>query len=91
MVTDTMTKPHNLIASDRVEGTAVRRPNARVASAVKDRVPPSPLLSARSRMRTYLIATTTISAHRMSESTPNTMSRVSGPFSTAAATATRNA
>ena len=27
MVTDTMTKPHNLIASDRVEGTAVRRPN----------------------------------------------------------------
>ena len=71
--------------------TAVRRPNARVASAVKDRVPPSPLLSARSRMSTYLIATTTISAHRMSESTPNTMSRVSGPFSTAAATATRNA
>jgi PRC-barrel domain len=27
MVTDTMTKPHNLIASDRVEGTAVRRSN----------------------------------------------------------------
>src|ERR1700712_527958 len=27
MVTDTMTKPHHLIASDRVEGTAVRRPN----------------------------------------------------------------
>jgi hypothetical protein len=27
MVTDTMNKPHNLIASDRVEGTAVRRPN----------------------------------------------------------------
>ena len=27
MVTDTMTKPHQLIASDRVEGTAVRRPN----------------------------------------------------------------
>jgi len=27
MVADTMTKPHHLIASDRVEGTAVRRPN----------------------------------------------------------------
>jgi hypothetical protein len=27
MLTDTMTKPHHLIASDRVEGTAVRRPN----------------------------------------------------------------
>src|SRR3954465_675299 len=27
MVTDTITKPHQLIASDRVEGTAVRRPN----------------------------------------------------------------
>src|SRR6476469_10474683 len=27
MVTDVMTKPHPLIASDRVEGTAVRRPN----------------------------------------------------------------
>src|ERR1044072_6657137 len=27
MVTDTITRPHQLIASDRVEGTAVRRPN----------------------------------------------------------------
>ena len=26
-MTDVMTKPHSLIASDRVEGTAVRRPN----------------------------------------------------------------
>src|SRR5471030_485467 len=26
-MTDVMTKPHQLIASDRVEGTAVRRPN----------------------------------------------------------------
>jgi hypothetical protein len=71
--------------------SAVRRPNARVASAVKDRVPPSPLLSARSNRSTYLIATTTISAHRISESTPSTMSRVTGPDSTAATTATRNA
>src|SRR4051794_36061299 len=27
MLADTVTKPHHLIASDRVEGTAVRRPN----------------------------------------------------------------
>src|ERR1700680_1190980 len=27
MMADVMTKPHQLIASDRVEGTAVRRPN----------------------------------------------------------------
>ena len=27
MASDVMTKPHQLIASDRVEGTAVRRPN----------------------------------------------------------------
>ncbi|WP_291557044.1 PRC-barrel domain-containing protein [Bradyrhizobium sp.] len=26
-MTDVMTKPHQLIASDRIEGTAVRRPN----------------------------------------------------------------
>jgi len=71
--------------------SAVRRPNARVASAVNDSVPPSPLLSARSSRSTYLIATTTISAHRISESTPSTMSRVTGPDSTAATTATRNA
>ena len=71
--------------------SAVRRPNARVASAVNDRVPPSPLLSARSSRSTYLIATTTINAHTISESTPSTMSRVTGPDSTAATTATRNA
>src|ERR1700694_2411531 len=27
MMTDVIAKPHHLIASDRVEGTAVRRPN----------------------------------------------------------------
>ena len=35
--------------------SVVRRPSARVASAVSDSVPPSPLLSARSRMSTYLM------------------------------------
>ena len=45
--------------------SGVRRPSARVASAVSDSVPPSPLLSARSRISTYLSVTTTISAHRI--------------------------
>ena len=59
----------------------VRRPSARVASAVSDSVPPSPLLSARSRISTYLRVTTTISAQTISDSTPSTMSRVTGPDS----------
>ena len=61
--------------------SGVRRPSARVASAVSESVPPSPLLSARSRISTYLIVTTTISAHRIIDSTPSTVSRVTGPDS----------
>ena len=64
--------------------SGVRRPSARVASAVSESVPPSPLLSARSRSRTYLSVTTMISAHRISDSTPSTMSRVTGPAPAAA-------
>ena len=71
--------------------SGVRRPSARVASAVKDSVPPSPLLSARSRISTYLMVTTTISDQRIRESTPSTVSRVTGPDSPAATTASRNA
>ncbi len=71
--------------------SVVRRPSARVANAVKESVPPSPLLSARSSNSTYLITTTMISAHRISDSTPSTMSRVTGPDSAAAFTASRNA
>ena len=71
--------------------SAVRRPSARVASAVSDSVPPSPLLSARSSRTTYFRVTTTISDHRISESTPSTTVRVTGPDSVAATTATRNA
>ena len=41
--------------------------------------------------RTYLSVTTMISDHRISESTPSTTSRVTGPDSVAATTATRNA
>ena len=68
-----------------------RRPSARVASAVSDSVPPSPLLSARSRTSTYLIVTTMTSAQTIIDSTPSTVSRVTGPDSAAASTATRNA
>ncbi len=42
-------------------------------------------------MSTYLSVTTTISAQRMSESTPNTASRVTVPPAEAAVTASRNA
>jgi CheY-like chemotaxis protein len=59
--------------------------------AVSDSVPPSPLLSARRRTRTYLAVTTTASAQRIKDSTPSTISRVIGPDSAAATTASRNA
>ena len=68
-----------------------RGPSARVASAVSDRVPPSPLLSARSKIRTYFRVTTTISDHRINERTPSTMFCVSGALPCAAITASRNA
>ena len=71
--------------------SGVRRPSARVASAISESVPPSPLLSARSRISTYFRVTTMISAHTMSESTPSTASRVTGPPSAAATTASRKA
>src|ERR1700675_2345054 len=47
-------------------------PTARCASAINARVPPSPLLSARSRITTYFSVTTTISAHRINDTTPST-------------------
>jgi hypothetical protein len=71
--------------------TSVRRPNARVASAVSDSVPPSPLLSARSRINTYLIVTATMSDQRIIDKTPSTVSRVSGPPAWAATAASRKA
>jgi hypothetical protein len=42
-------------------------------------MPPSPLLSARRTNSTYLTVTTTINAHRMRETTPNTISGDGGP------------
>ena len=59
----------------------LRRPNARCPSAIRDSVPPSPLLSARNSSSTYLAVTTMNSDHRISESTPSTMARDTGaPF-----------
>ena len=51
---------------------ALRRPTACWARAISDRVPPSPLLSARIRKKTYLNVTTTISAQNASDTTPTT-------------------
>src|SRR5712671_3351571 len=67
------------------------RPTARCPSAISESVPPSPLLSARSSSSTYLAVTTVKSAHRISESTPSTMIRVTGSCPAAPATAARNA
>ncbi len=53
----------------------LKRPTARVASAIKVSVPPSPLLSARSNMTTYFKVTMMNSAHRISDTTPSTVSR----------------
>ena len=48
------------------------RPSARCASAIRVSVPPSPLLSARSRISTYFSVTMMISAQKISERTPST-------------------
>ncbi len=67
---------------------------ARCASAISASVPPSPWLSARSRITTYFSVTTTISAHRISESTPSTAPGSTAPVVTpplAAITASRSA
>ena len=72
--------------------TALPLPTARCASAISASVPPSPLLSARSRMTTYFSVTTTMSAHRISESTPSTAcGAAAAELPLAATTASRNA
>ena len=57
---------------------------ARCARAINVSVPPSPLLSARRMNSTYLIVTMTISAQRMSDTMPKTISRVRAPPAAAA-------
>ena len=50
----------------------VRLPSAPCASAINDKMPPSPLLSACIKKSTYLTVTVTISAQTISETTPMT-------------------
>ncbi len=72
--------PRNMEApmTPRMKTKAVRRPSARLASAVSESVPPSPLLSARSRISTYLAVTVMSNAHTISDSTPRTTARLTG-------------
>ena len=61
----------------RMTSVMPERPMARCASAIRVRVPPSPLLSARRRSSTYFSVTMMISAQRISDRTPSTASRLS--------------
>ncbi len=49
-------------------------PSAFLANAMSERMPPSPLLSMRSRIATYFTVTIRNSAHRISETVPSTSS-----------------
>jgi hypothetical protein len=49
-------------------------------SAIRAKMPPSPSLSARSSTTTYFNVTISVSAQRMSESTPTTASRGTAPL-----------
>jgi hypothetical protein len=64
-----------------------RPPRALLASAISASVPPSPLLSARSRTTTYFRVTTSSSAQMISDRMPSTASTLAGwPRPTAAST-----
>ena len=58
--------------------TELRRPSARWVKATRVSEPPSPLLSARSRMNTYLTVTVSTSAQSRSDRMPITASRLIG-------------
>ncbi len=58
---------------------AARRPSAFCASAISERMPPSPRLSALIRKITYFRVTVKISAKMSSEIVPTTASSVSPP------------
>ncbi len=66
-------------------------PSAFRASAISERMPPSPLLSMRSRIATYLTVTIRNSAQRTSETVPITSSGVRMPSLRAGARASRKA
>jgi len=88
-----MESPRNIEAptTPSASSNQLRRPSARWPSAISDSVPPSPALSARKSSSTYLVVTTISSAHRISDSTPSTITRVTGAPRAASATASRKA
>src|SRR6476620_2205459 len=88
-----MESPMNIEAPTTPSASSgkLRRPSARCPSAIRDKVPPSPLLSARNSSSTYFAVTTMNSDHRISESTPRTMTRDTGAPFAAWVTASRNA
>ena len=69
-----MASPENSAdpTTPRKKASVVFCPSARCASALSDRMPPSPLLSASIRNSTYFPVTTIRSAQMMSETTPIT-------------------
>ena len=67
-------------ATPRKNTKLERRPSARCASAIRDSVPPSPLLSARIRNSTYFAVTVKNSAQSKSEIVPITASSPSPRF-----------
>ncbi len=71
--------------------TGVERLATDWPSAISANMPPSPLLSARSRIITYLSVTMSSSVQVISDSTPNTASRPAKLAAFAACTASRNA
>ena len=72
--------------------TPARPASARDANAISASVPPSPLLSARSRISTYLAVTTSSSAQMISDRMPSTTGSLAGAFlPTAAHTDSRTA
>ena len=64
----------------RKKTSVERLPMARWARAIRARVPPSPLLSARIRKKTYLTVTTRIRAQNTSETVPSTASSAVPPL-----------
>ena len=64
--------------AEQDDDAGAARPSARGASAISASVPPSPLLSARSRMSTYLRVTMTISAQMISDRMPSTTVSLAG-------------
>ena len=66
-------------------------PSALCAKAMSERVPPSPSLSARSKIKTYLTVTTRISAQMINDKIPRMISALAVAVAPDANTASRMA